>query len=52
MVATDLIPILQLVGKALRGEWQATVCFGRLELRDELPPHRRGQQESCEQKKH
>jgi hypothetical protein len=51
MVATDLIPILQLVGKALRCEWQAAICFGRLELWDELPPHRCGRQEACEQKK-
>src|SRR5208337_563236 len=52
MVATDLIPILQLVGKALRGECQAAVCFGRLELRDELPPRRCGRQESSEHQKH
>src|SRR5208337_2872671 len=37
MVAAELIPILQLVGKALRGELQAAICFGRLELRDQLP---------------
>ena len=52
MVAAYLIPILQLVGEALRGELQAAVCFGRLEFRHELRPHRCGRQESREQKKH
>jgi hypothetical protein len=51
MVAADLIPILQLVGKALRAELQAAVRFGRVELQDKLPLRRCGRQESCEQKK-
>jgi glutamate-1-semialdehyde aminotransferase len=52
MVAAYLIPVLQLVGKALRGGLQAAVCFGRREFRYELRPQQWGRQESREQRKY